>query len=241
MGCQAPVPKSSGQPSETPQSSQARHASQSCHTLYTIPPPFSKWRKSGFESKCIFAIGSQLQRCRGSQPKHVRLWYGAGGPNQKHVRLWYGAGGPDQNTSRIQLKKLNPHFVCRTCRSPWTYTGSMFVGRAGRPAGMPAARASVRMGRREGRLQKRLVCICLLRLSDTSSVFSRLCFSAPPPCSACVASAVKPCSVCCLLYTTSTVASAVTLYKPCQCPSAARALDHHKNHKNLTKLCEIRG
>ena len=63
--------------------------------------------------------------CRGSQPKHVRLWCGAGGPNQntcicslvpgapaktrasvvwcrgpqpKHVRLWFGAGGPNQNT-----------------------------------------------------------------------------------------------------------------------------------------------
>ena len=27
------------------------------------------------------------QRCRGSQPKHVRLWFGAGGPNQNTHRI----------------------------------------------------------------------------------------------------------------------------------------------------------
>ena len=74
--------------------------------------------------------------CPGLQPKHVRLWFGAGGPNQntcacglvprvptkprasvvwchgpqpKHVRLWFGATGPNQNTSRIQMLR---YLVC---------------------------------------------------------------------------------------------------------------------------------
>ena len=67
-----------------------------------------------------------------SRPKHVRLWFGAGCPNQntcacglvlgvptktrapvvwcwvsqpKHVRLWFGAGCPTQTTSRVQRTK----------------------------------------------------------------------------------------------------------------------------------------
>ena len=109
--------------------------------------PFSKCRQI-LDLRCVFAIGSQHRLvlgvptktrasvvwCWASQPKHVRLWFGAGRPSQntcvcglvlgvptktrasvvwccapqpKHVRLWFGAGRPNQITSRIQNKEVS--------------------------------------------------------------------------------------------------------------------------------------
>ena len=77
-----------------------------------------------------FAIGSQRLWCCKPQPKHVRLWFGAWGPDQntyvcglvlwaptktraavvwclgprpKHVCLWFGVVGPNQNTCACGL------------------------------------------------------------------------------------------------------------------------------------------
>ena len=82
--------------------------------------------KSGFEM--CFGIGSQHLGCRGSQPKHVRLWFGAGGPNQ--------------NTSQFQQKRrLNPPF-CLCCFSGLT----AFSGAHVRPQAQPHSSRGSRSG-----------------------------------------------------------------------------------------------
>ena len=91
--------------------------------------------------------------CRGSQPKHVRLWFGAGGPNQntcacglvpgvptktrapvvwcrgsqpKHVRLWFGAGGPNQNTCACGLVPTKTGLESKSCTKEF-YTPYNYV------------------------------------------------------------------------------------------------------------------
>ena len=48
-------------------------------------------------------IGSQHLWCRWPQPKHVRLWFGAGGPNQ--------------NTSRIQILSIKKFLFMIACQA----------------------------------------------------------------------------------------------------------------------------
>ena len=84
--------------------------------------------------------------CRGSQPKHARLWFGARGPKQstcvcglvpgaptkarapvfwcqgprpKHARLWFGAGGPNQATSLTQHYEVRANSSISAMWSPY--------------------------------------------------------------------------------------------------------------------------
>ena len=59
-----------------------------------------------------FAVGSQHLWVPGVQPKHVRLWFGAGGPTKTRAPVVW-CRGPNQTTSRIQYKKkAEPPFLC---------------------------------------------------------------------------------------------------------------------------------
>ena len=45
-----------------------------------LSSPFYIWRHH-LDLRCVLRSDPSTDRCRGSQPKHVRLWFGAEGPN----------------------------------------------------------------------------------------------------------------------------------------------------------------